>query len=70
MACLEGGHIQIHSCILRRLVQYRPFVFAVLVIDDDLGHIVFAEWIAHLGICPPKYFMGCGTSLLALAWVV
>lgn len=50
MACLEGGHIQIHSCILRRLVQYRPFVFAVLVIDDDLGHIVFAEWIAHLGI--------------------
>lgn len=70
MACLGGRFIQIHPCILRRLVQYRLFVFAVLVIDLDLGHVVFAEWIGHFGICPPKYFMGCGTSLLARAWVV
>ena len=70
MACFEGGLIQICSCILRRLVQYRPFVLSIPVIDLHLGHVVFAEWVGHLGIWPPKYFMGWGSSLLARAWVV
>jgi len=44
--------------IYRRLVDYRPFVFPVSVIDSDLGYVVLAERVGHRGISPWKYFMG------------